>query len=385
MKYNILFISSDNSASSGAFLSMIKLIEELRKYEICSHVILPYRKGGNGYKLLEEKNIPYKYIRSCNWIESIEDEFKVKKILKKYIEFIFNLIPIIRICLYIHVNKIQLAHINTTYSYVGAIAAHMMGIKIVWHLREFLEEDQGNKIWFKKYGYTLINRSDKIIAISESVYKKYLHYFSPDKIVMIYNGVDTTRFYKPSKQIFQSKTIHMICVGGLYKGKHQDIIIKACKMLSEHDITNYRLYFVGDGSEKNSYLNLVKQYNLEKNISFVGYVKEPENYYVNADIAFMSSRAEAFGRVTVESMLSGVLVIGSDSAATSEILKNKYGLIYSQDSVNDLYNKILYAINHINLMKSIASNARKYAFENFSSELNAKEIVQVYKELLENE
>lgn len=45
---------------------------------------------------------------------------------------------------------IDIVHINTSWTYVGALAAKKAKIPFIWHIREFLEEDQDRRIWKRK-------------------------------------------------------------------------------------------------------------------------------------------------------------------------------------------------------------------------------------------
>ena len=89
---------------------------------------------------------------------------------------------------FIRINDVDLVHINTSYSYVGAIAAQKENIPFVWHIRELLEEGQGNTMWDRQEGNKLINMSNKVITISDSVYEKYSDFIDEDKLITIYDG-----------------------------------------------------------------------------------------------------------------------------------------------------------------------------------------------------
>lgn len=86
---------------------------------------------------------------------------------------VYNIIAIRKIRRLIKKEKIQIVHINTSCSYVGAQAALLENIPFVWHIREFLEEDQERCIWNNKKGYSLIGEANRVVAISDSIYQKY--------------------------------------------------------------------------------------------------------------------------------------------------------------------------------------------------------------------
>src|SRR5699024_8924720 len=93
-------------------------------------------------------------------------------------------------------------------------------------------------------------------------------------------------------------------------------------------------------------------------------------------------KAEAFGRVTVEAMLAGALVIGANTEGTAELIDGKYGLLYNQGDFMSLFQKIKYAIDNQEEMKEIASLSKRYALQNFTATINCNNICKIYKELL---
>ncbi|EFD3747848.1 glycosyltransferase family 4 protein, partial [Escherichia coli] len=55
------------------------------------------------------------------------------------------------------------------------------------------------------------------------------------------------------------------------------------------------------------------------------------------DVCLIPSLSEAFGRVTIESMAAGMIVVASDSGASKEIINDGInGFLFSSGSVSDL-------------------------------------------------
>lgn len=380
----ILFISSDNNKVSGAFLCLVSLCEYLiKKYNLEVFVILPYY--GNGKSLLDEKNIPNYVINSFGWgielsrnrDDNVEKEINDKKLI--------NEVAIKKIREFIKVNKFDIVHINSSYSYVGAIAALKENTPLVWHIREFLEEDQGNTMWDRNKGNDLINKSDKVIAISDSIRDKYSKLIDSNKIKIIYDGIDVDMFYNPQKEILNDSIIKFIFVGNIaeYKGIYD--FVGACIKLYKIGFKDFKVLIVGMGDEKviTSIKNAFKEAEMDEIVNFAGYQKDVTKCLNQSDVFCMCSKSEAFGRTTVEAMLSGNLVIGANSAGTKDLLNDGLtGILYNSGDDNDLYEKMQYVLNNKDIAKKIAREGQKYMFENMSSEKNADEIFNVYSELL---
>ena len=164
----ILFVPSDNNFTSGAFRSMAKLNQILNQEEgIETLVVLP-NSTGDGTMLLDEYGIKYTFINSNNWVircdkfdESALKEWNRQK--KQNEKAISEMVKLIQ------VYKPDIVHINTSYSYVAAEAANLCNVPVVWHLREFLEEDQSRRFVDRRYANKLISHSDRVITISEAL------------------------------------------------------------------------------------------------------------------------------------------------------------------------------------------------------------------------
>lgn len=388
----VAFCSPDNNASSGAFLSMANLARELQKMGINPIVILPLRGNcagpGDGVKILKEYGLKYYLVDSYSWIIPVNYQSSVIRFLVKWknkLDRIRNIYSIIQLYRIIKKEKIDILHINTLYCYYAFYATKLARIPCIWHIREFLEEDQEMKINNKMYGYRLINRSNKIIVISKSLYEKYSKFLDKGKMRIIYNGIDTERFYNKNHIILRDEKVNFLYVGGISKGKGIIELIKACHILNLNGYKEkYNLLIAGRGTEEfqNYMMSLIRKFSLT-NVKYLGYVKEVNKLISQTDVSIITSRAEAFGRTTVEAMLGGNLVIGSDTAGTKELLKNGIlGQMFRCGDAESLAEQMEYVFSHIDLCREKAAKAREYMNINMSAKLNAENIFKLYNELM---
>lgn len=380
---NVLLAASDNNRDHGAFLSMMKLAELLeKKHKHRVVIVVPYE--GNGTELIKAGGFRYYIIPSYNWVIQLKEAGNIKVSIKAAIKRLCNTGSIYRISRIIKEEKIDLVHINTSWCYVGAKAALQNQKPLVWHIREFLEEDQGLTIWHRNSGYKLFNRADCIIAISNSIKDKYSEKLKRDIIKVVLNGIDPSVYLDQRHNIFREEEATFLIVGRVCEGKGQKDVVKACIKLCEEGIRNFSLQIVGYSETEyaDELKKMIKASGCQEQILFAGITDHPEQYYKNADITFMSSVSEAFGRVTVEAMLGGSLVIGAQSAGTAEIITdNETGLLYRTGDVQDLVNKIKYALENKKQARQIAKNGQTIAMNKFSAERNADEINLIYSNL----
>lgn len=381
---NILFVASDNSRYSGAFLSMVKLTSLLKnKYHHKILVVLP--KEGAGKELLDAEGIESICVRSYPWTIPVKDKYNFLQKLKSVAKSFITESNVEKLTKVIEKNKIDLVHINTSWSYIGALAAIKMDIPFVWHIREFLEEDQGQTFFNQKKSYALMRKADKIVTVSNSLFKKYAPILGKDKMTVIYNGIDPLKYMNKNHLIFTQNKVKFLMVASMYERKGQWLAVNACIKLLKKGYTNFQLQLIGRG--QGSYIDRLKKIvsdaQAERYIIFCGPSNNTPFYYSNSDIFLMCSKAEAFGRVTVEAMLAGCLVIGAKNAGTLDLIEDELtGLLYESGNVDNLVEKIEFALDNKDKMKYIAHEGQQYMLKNMTADINAEKINTLYREII---
>ena len=385
----IALIASDNNATSGAFLSMTNLALQLNQLGVETIIVIPpdgpFVGPGDGEAILKEKGLRYYVVPSISWVvpgwypsSMLVSLGQVKRILKNKV-YARELTKILK------AEHVDLVHINTSYSYFGAFAAKRAGIPYVWHIREFLEEDQGNRFYFPRYSHRLMSRASLVIAISNSIYEKYSKVITKEKIKVIYNGIDTEQFYMPGRHIFKDSQITLCYVGGLSELKGTDDLIEACRLLNAQGYKDsYRLLIAGRGNEayEVQLRDRINQYELD-NIEMLGFRTDVPQVMEQADVSIVTSRCEAFGRVTVEAMLTGNLVLGADSAGTKELLQDgKFGVLYECGNPESIKEQVIFIIENRDSLTDKADVARTYMREHMSARKNAENIYREYRRIL---
>ncbi len=176
----------------------------------------------------------------------------------------------------------------------------------------------------------------------------------------------------------------ILFVGRLSPEKGCDVLIKAWSSLTE--LNGYKLLIVGDGPARESFEEYAKKNCLNDSINFLG--KLPRESVLelmnNATCLVLPSLwYEGFPMTIVEAFSNGCPVIASNLGSMSSIIEDaKNGLKFEIGNVEDLAEKLSFAISNPQLMKAMGVNAR-LEFENkYSADVNYRQLMAIYKKAI---
>jgi glycosyltransferase involved in cell wall biosynthesis len=82
-------------------------------------------------------------------------------------------------------------------------------------------------------------------------------------------------------------------------------------------------------------------------------------------------------------MLCGTLMIAANTGGTLDIIRDKEtGLLYRQGSAEDLAEKLLFAMENREKCREMAARGRDFACRELNADRNARDIKNVYEEIL---
>src|SRR5699024_4738402 len=99
----------------------------------------------------------------------------------------------------------------------------------------------------------------------------------------------------------------------------------------------------GDGADKDTFNQMIKENYLEDKIILKGSLKSEElvDLYKSGSIFISTSRWEGFGLVITEAMSFGLPIVSFNNSGPREILKNgQYGILVEQDNVEEFSRKV---------------------------------------------
>ena len=308
--------------------------------------------------------------------------------------------------------RVDVIHANTDVAqvYAGEAAARA-GVTSIWHSRDMLG--------LGPLGERLSEKAACVIAISEAV-AAHLADSGVDssKIRVVENGIALGFFKELDLDNARSSARQELglaegafvagTAGAFVPWKRHEDFVRAFGRLSEMEVADHVESPEGPGSERVEVARIVpargvvfgadilgenERYERDlkrladeftgERVLFPGWREDLARLLPALDVFVSPSEDEPFGRVIVEAMAAGVPVIATDSGGKPEIVEHgETGVLVPQGDVEAMA-EALYKLRHDEEMrKSLARAARRAAFERFSVERVAREVEQVYEEVL---
>lgn len=208
----------------------------------------------------------------------------------------------------------------------------------IWYVHEFGDKDHNLQfeLGYKESLAVIESCSSRVLTISNSVKNHLSQVIGTHKIDLIHQSIDLNNFLKiPLRSSFEGRRVRVACLGAIKQSKGQVI---AAESFSYLDKAKYSLVVRGPNANQR-YVDRLMNYRAE-NIEISTDRYEPIAMFSDVDILLMCSENEAFGRVTLEGLAAGCIVIGFDSPSTRELLDDGRGLLYSPNTPEVVANKI---------------------------------------------
>jgi glycosyltransferase involved in cell wall biosynthesis len=206
-------------------------------------------------------------------------------------------------------------------------------------------------------------------------------------------GVDSVRFQPGDESTLRTelgideRTPVLLFVGALdaaHRFKGLDVLLVALASLRG---PQWSLVVVGDGDERSRFQNVVRGLGLESRIAFAGDVSDEllPRYYRLADLHVLpsTSRAEAFGLVTLEAAACGLPSIVSDlPGVRANVIDGTTGLVVPPADANALASAIDRLLRSPEYRRSLGGHARLRVEREYRWEPLIEQLDRIYEAVL---
>ena len=358
---------SPASELGGAERSLIDLIKGLERIGIRAHVVLP-RDGPLRNKLIEQTQASIDCIKMPHALAKVSRRISLAVMsylcmaLLQLPLYIWRLRRLVRIYRpdFAHSNGIKM-HILLPWLVKGA------NCESIIHLRDFVTENWTIR-WLIAYS---CRQASQVWANSKAVSN---HFVSKGiKVHVIPNVVDVRKF--SVAPIPAGGKYRLGCFGMLTPWKGQVIFLKLLKELQKVN-SQFHGWIVGgeiyDTSGQRGYEKRLREFadqlGLGEKVSFKGFQRNVESLMRECQFVIHTSlKPEPFGRVIIEAMASGRIVIAAKAGGPEEIITHmENGCLVPAGYVDAYVHCIEELLAHPELKEKIARNARKTVLEHYT-------------------
>jgi len=226
---------------------------------------------------------------------------------------------------------------------------------------------------------------EKVICVSNRVRDLLVEAGLPiEHACIIHGGTDIERFLDVRKRDYRCRPLKLLYAGQLvqHKGVHTAIEAMA-KLVKELRTGQIHLTLVGSGHPDYEAVlrELVDTSGLSDYITFHGPVSKDEMPALLQQfdiLIFPSIYEEPLARMTQEAMVSGLVVIGTTTGGTKEILMDgETGFTFAPEDADGLAKQVTRLILDPDLCYRVAEAGRQTVLENFTLDKMVQEI-EVY-------
>ncbi|MHB8171380.1 MAG: glycosyltransferase family 4 protein [Thermincolia bacterium] len=293
--------------------------------------------------------------------------------------------------------RIDILHAHSSKAgLVGRVAAILAGTPaIVFTVHNFIFYD--NLSALKKKVYALAEKilaypTNTIITVSNALRDGIIKTegINPDKIVTIYNGIDTRPFEKAVnkdrlRQKLKLESGPVIgTVARLAPQKGVGYLVEAAaKVVMEYPEAQFLV--AGDGPLLPELKQQAVNLGIEKNIRFLGHWEDIAHLFAVLDVFVLPSVTEGLGLTVLEALAAERPVIATNVGGLPEIVHlGQTGLLAKVRDPVDLAKQILYMLNNPGEAERMALTGKVMVKEKFALETMIKATTKVYLNCMSN-
>lgn len=348
---NILFLEGDMSRRGGTERMTAWLSSMLSREHAVSVISLHLHNGEVFFPLAG--SVEHSVLQSAKTTAQIRE---IRRIIReKLIDVVIN--------------------VDTGMGYIGILAARGTGAKVItWEHSNFF--NNWNSRFFPYFRRFAAQKSSAMVVLTQRDKHNYE--------CNIRKCVPVTAIANPSKKgaysyDSQSKTI--LSAGLLGKIKRFDLIVPIGKVVFEKH-PDWKWELCGDGPERESLKNAVREADLQDHIIFSGSVTDMDTHYSGAAMYVLTSEMEGLPMVLLEAKSHGLPIVSFDiETGPSDIVRDGVnGYLAESGNTEKMAEKICNLIENAELRKQFSENAA-LDMDKFDEEMIVKQWETLFRNL----
>jgi glycosyltransferase involved in cell wall biosynthesis len=191
----------------------------------------------------------------------------------------------------------------------------------------------------------------------------------PDRILVLYNGVDTVQFSRasvtPAHFDKPAGRVMLGTVGALRIEKAQIDLVRAVHQLASRAV-DVGAIIVGEGPQRPELECEIRRLGIVERVRLVGETQDVRPYLAAMDVFVLPSAVETFSNAVLEAMAMSCPVLVSRSGGMDEMLQFGGGMMYPPGDVQSLCDLLMPLVSNPQARRELGEQARRAVDRHFS-------------------
>jgi L-malate glycosyltransferase len=232
-----------------------------------------------------------------------------------------------------------------------------------------------------------------VVANAGAVKQHLIEIGVPDKkIVVIYNGLDLTRFHlngdagnalqRLDLEILRGRPVVTMVANFEYRVKDHPMLLRAAQRVKS-EVPEAMFVIAGEGELRPETEKLASELGLNETCLFIGRCASVPELLAASDICVLSSQAEGFSNSILEYMAAGRAVVATNVGGASEaIIEGETGHLVNAGDDRAMAERLISLLRDPEKSRTMGLNGRRRIEQRFSTENRLKTTIALYHRYL---
>jgi len=292
--------------------------------------------------------------------------------------------------------KPQVVYVNNLTGVAAAVAARMLSIPCVWHLRELFDDVGGEMVtpvWGGRrlVGWAVSRLAAQIVSVSRAVRDNVVGDRARGRVRIIRNAA-LPAYFEECRSAAECRSLLELpqdvpivgVPGTLRPMKGHEFFLKAAALVLQ-EIPSCVFAITGTGSPRYraDLDTIIGDTLLKKRVRFLGSVEDMAASYRACDALCVPSRGDPFPRTVIEPFAVGTPVVGTAVGGIPEAIEHeKTGLLVEYGDVEGLAQALVRLLRDPALRQRLAAGARAKALAEYREDLYQERIQSIIDEVI---
>ncbi|MDV4150545.1 glycosyltransferase [Clostridium sp. AL.422] len=225
------------------------------------------------------------------------------------------------------------------------------------------------------------NKCDLVFAPTNMMKEYLINNNTKTRIEVMPTGLNENYFKEENETVneirkkYKGDKKYLFCtVSRLSKEKNIEFIINGIKSVKDKIGNSFNTLIIGEGPEKEALIEMVKEFNLKENITFLNKIdnKEIGNYYKACDLFLFASKSETQGIVLIEAMAAKLPVVAIKASGVVDIVVNDKNGYMTNENIDEWSEKVKDIVTNYEKMNELKYGAYNEALKYLNSNIAKK-------------